>query len=473
MVFYGYLSIILAVTAFIILTEKILIKYIRGEYCRKILHIATIFVLPLAEVFFGRGSIHFVIVCALFSVVTLLLHLTSTLKTVESRKNRYPGIFYYSISLLILSLISYFYKSLSVYFGVAFIALAMGDGFATLFGTCIKSVKIYKNKTLAGFIACIVATFISLIVYSWLNTSFLSITQIVVLSVMVAIIELVDLGLDNIVIPLVTFFVAYYISISSTVLIAVSIFVAVFFIGYFLKIMEYYAALMSGVIGFLFYCFGGANYLLFVITCYIIMFAVNIIGKILKNDLSSVVKKTGKKDFIEIFVNGAWSVLAIILFIIFKNKTFMAISLVTISAGFVDSLASDVGTLSTKKPYDFIKRTSVEKGVSGGITLMGSVASYVGSLVFAIGVKFICNYSVGAIFIMSAIMYVGSLVDSILGSLIQAKFKCNVCGKVTEKEEHCNVMTTLVGGVKRANNDVVNLLAGFSVFVLSFVLFIL
>lgn len=84
MVFYGYLSIILAVTAFIILTEKILIKYICGEYCRKILHIATIFVLPLTEVFFGRGSIHFVIVCALFSVATLLLHLTSTLKTVIS-----------------------------------------------------------------------------------------------------------------------------------------------------------------------------------------------------------------------------------------------------------------------------------------------------------------------------------------------------------------------------------------------------
>jgi uncharacterized protein (TIGR00297 family) len=200
---------------------------------------------------------------------------------------------------------------------------------------------------------------------------------------------------------------------------------------------------------------------------------VSLIGKRLKNDLSQVVKKTGKKDFIEIFVNGVWAVVAIIIYAFSKNQTFLHIALIAMSAGFADSLASDVGSLSKNKPYDFIKRKRVEKGVSGGVTVLGCMASFLGAMIFAVAIKFICNLPYYQIAIICALIYLGVIVDSILGSTIQVKFKCEVCGKITEKEAHCGNKTTAIEGIKFVNNDVVNCLSGLSVFLCSLILLFL
>jgi uncharacterized protein (TIGR00297 family) len=246
------------------------------------------------------------------------------------------------------------------------------------------------------------------------------------ISLFVSIVELVDFGLDNLVIPLLSFFISVWITQSNSALIGLAIFVGVFFIAYFLKIITYYGALASSIIGFLFYYYGGWAFLVFVLCCYGVMMTVSLIGKRLKNDLSQIVKKTGKKDFIEIFVNGIWAVVAIIIYAISKNQTFLPIALISMSAGFADSLASDVGSLSKSKPYDFIKKKCVEKGVSGGVTALGSIASFIGAIIFATAIKFICDLPYYEIIIVCPIIYIGVIIDTVLGSTIQVKFKCDV-----------------------------------------------
>lgn len=471
MILLGYISILFVVAFLVILSEKVLVKFLDKEYCRKILHICTFFVFPLAEIFLGKGSIHFIIICAIFSVFTLLLYFFNIFKTVDSREKKYPGIFYYSFSLLVLSIICYFNKSLTSYFGIAFIGLALGDGFATLLGYKFKGPKIYKEKTYIGFISCFVFTLIGLAIYSALNGSFLSILQITLISLLVSIVELVDFGLDNIVIPLATFGMSYFIVYSQNALIALAVFEAVFIIVFLFKIIEYYGALAAATIGFLFYYFGGTFALAFVVCCYFIMLVVSLIGKVLKNDVSSVVKKTKSKDFIEIFVNGVWPVVSILLFALTENHIFFVISLITMSEGFVDSLASDIGTLSKKEPYDLIRRKIVPKGLSGGVTFLGSMSSFIGSICFAVAIKYICELNYYSILLIAIIIYSGSIVDSILGSTIQVKFHCNVCGSITEKEVHCEKETSVISGCKWINNDVVNCLSGFFVFLLSMILF--
>lgn len=473
MIFWGYTLIITVVVLLIFLAEKVFNRFIGEEYCRKILHIGTFFVFPIASVFLGNGSIHFVVICAIFSIITLLLYISKKFKTIDLREKSYPGIFYYAFSLLVISLICHFNKQYHVFFGVAFIGLAIGDGFATLMGYTFKGIKIYKEKTLIGFISCFFATGMSLVIYSLLNQWFLSPIQILLISFFVSIVELVDFGLDNLVIPLLSFFISVWITQSNLALIGLAIFVGVFFIAYFLKIITYYGALASSLIGFLFYYYGGSRFLIFVLCCYGVMMIVSLISKHMKNDLSKVVKKTGKKDFVEIFVNGIWAVVAIIVYAISNNQTFLPISLVVMSAGFADSLASDVGSLSKSKPYDFIKRKYVDKGVSGGTTFLGSIASFIGAAIFAFAIKFICDLPYYQTAIMCAIIYFGVVVDSLLGSTIQVKFECEECGKITEKETHCGKETKMVEGIKFINNDVVNCLSGLSVFMCSLILLLI
>lgn len=53
-----------------------------------------------------------------------------------------------------------------------------------------------------------------------------------------------------------------------------------------------------------------------------------------------------------------------------------------------------------------------------------------------------------------------SLFDSLLGATLQARFRCPVCSKVTEKSHHCRgVKTEIVGGLAWLNNDRVNMAA--------------
>ena len=62
------------------------------------------------------------------------------------------------------------------------------------------------------------------------------------------------------------------------------------------------------------------------------------------------------------------------------------------------------------------------------------------------------------ILILTFSAFLGCMVDSILGSLVQRKNKCPVCGKITEKQIHCNSTTEHYSGVKAINNDMVNLI---------------
>ena len=171
------------------------------------------------------------------------------------------------------------------------------------------------------------------------------------------------------------------------------------------------------------------------------------------------------------FANGAWATVAILLFAVTQHRVFLVLSLVSMSAGFVDSLASDIGTLSKKTPYDLLRRTRVQKGVSGGVTLLGSVASAIGAVGFAVAIKLLCSLPWFSVFVIAGFLYVGCIADTVLGSLLQVKYRCVVCGRITEKETHCETQTQYERGIKHVNNDTVNLLSGFVVFLLSFSLF--
>ena len=61
--------------------------------------------------------------------------------------------------------------------------------------------------------------------------------------------------------------------------------------------------------------------------------------------------------------------------------------------------------------------------------------------------------------VVSVAGFLGAFFDSFLGSLLQAKYRCRVCGSLTEKEEHHGEPTELVSGISSVDNDVVNLLS--------------
>ena len=130
----------------------------------------------------------------------------------------------------------------------------------------------------------------------------------------------------------------------------------------------------------------------------------------------------------------------------------------SLAEAFSDTVASGIGAFATRV-YDPFKWHKCEPGLSGGMSFPGTVASFAGAalislIAYLIGMP---GYGLTEMLIVFACAFLGCIFDSLLGSLLQVKYKCSVCGCVTEKQEHCGNNTRKHSGCTYVDNDVVNM----------------
>ena len=180
-------------------------------------------------------------------------------------------------------------------------------------------------------------------------------------------------------------------------------------------------------------------------------------------------EKSGARDFAQIFSNLFPALVFSLIFAFTKNPAGLIGAGAAMAAAFADSSASDIGVLSKKPPVDIFSHKVVERGISGGVSLLGTLSAAVSSIfVSAIFIAFYPKMILGFI-IISAAGFLGTLLDSALGSKLQVKYKCAVCAESTEKKFHCGFKCKKVGGVSFINNDAVNLICSFCSGLIAFI----
>jgi len=135
-----------------------------------------------------------------------------------------------------------------------------------------------------------------------------------------------------------------------------------------------------------------------------------------------------------------------------------------------DTWASELGVLSKSKPRLLIKPwVKVDPGVSGGVTLMGEVSSLLGSSIIALiylGAQYLTSFiyhvnlvNLWFVVIVLLLGYLGEVMDSALGAVLQPKYKCPKCGVMTDRRIHvCGERAIRVMGSYDLENEDVNLL---------------
>ena len=93
------------------------------------------------------------------------------------------------------------------------------------------------------------------------------------------------------------------------------------------------------------------------------------------------------------------------------------------------------------------------------MSLLGTSASFVAAFAFPMIALAFGTLTFTECLVCALAAALGALVDSMLGSLVQAKYKCSVCGIVTEKLFHCSSATERTSGLAVFNNDVVNVVS--------------
>jgi uncharacterized protein (TIGR00297 family) len=128
------------------------------------------------------------------------------------------------------------------------------------------------------------------------------------------------------------------------------------------------------------------------------------------------------------------------------------------AAANADTWSSEIGALSPKPPRHVLTLRTLQPGDSGGVTLLGLLAGGVGSALVA-GVAWpVHPVALGQVVMVTLSGLLGSLLDSVLGGTVQARYRCTVCAEIVEHPNHCAVPAAHAGGWRWVNNDVVNLL---------------
>ncbi|WP_430603308.1 hypothetical protein IGJ02_000694 [Enterococcus sp. DIV0724b] len=193
--------------------------------------------------------------------------------------------------------------------------------------------------------------------------------------------------------------------------------------------------------------------------------------------IDSIAEKGHTRDAWQVLANSLPAIISLVLFYYTENQLFMIGYVSAIAGATADTLGSEIGILSTHVPHSIITLKPIEPGLSGGISILGSVASIFGSLLisFAFWLFFGWNHfsqlPTSVMIIVPCICgIVNSIVDSLLGATLQAKYRCVICEQLTEQKKHHLQPSKLVNGISWLSNDWVNFFSGCLTILLSWVI---
>ena len=197
----------------------------------------------------------------------------------------------------------------------------------------------------------------------------------------------------------------------------------------------------------------------------------SLLSKLIRRNKTSTSEKYSKgsqRDAVQVLANGGVGTLLVIVHYFFPDISWVWPAYVaSFAAVTADTWATELGVLSHHPPILITNGKIVEPGTSGGITLTGTLSSFIGSLL--IGTSGIILWpglielgpAIIALTIISLAGLIGSLVDSLIGATIQGIYTCPKCKKETEQHPYhtCGSKTYLHRGKKWFNNDLVNVVS--------------
>lgn len=174
-------------------------------------------------------------------------------------------------------------------------------------------------------------------------------------------------------------------------------------------------------------------------------------------------QKHEARTWVQVIANGGLLALISAAYALKPSMLLIFVAALSMAAATSDTWASEIGVLSHEKPKSLLKRQTMETGLSGGVTPLGLWASLAGSaliaLVYGLYAVLTNGFSFQVILVSGLCTlggFTGSLFDSVLGELFQAKYR-------TIKAEIVEVSTTaedvLIQGWRWFDNNLVNFLS--------------
>ena len=143
------------------------------------------------------------------------------------------------------------------------------------------------------------------------------------------------------------------------------------------------------------------------------------------------------------------------------SETCHLLALISLSVSCADTLSSDFGRVWGGSPRNIITGKRMIKGVSGGVTGAGFVGAFLGAVSIAIFVFWTELSSLGSsvytFWLIAFFGFIGSILDSVLGVLFQAKYLDDSGNQLDSSDSG---RRSMAAGYRWVTNDVVNAVTG-------------
>jgi uncharacterized protein (TIGR00297 family) len=235
------------------------------------------------------------------------------------------------------------------------------------------------------------------------------------------------------------------------------------FLAYKARSLNKSGAIAAAFTGTVIFGIGGWEWAILLLLFFITSSVLSRTFKKRKQDLDEKFSKGHERDAGQVFGNGGLATFFAAMHFFFPESAVpwmgFAAALAAVNA---DTWATELGVLNPNPPRMItnLKRV-VEKGTSGGISLVGTLASLAGSALIAFFASLLTdNWSLFPLITASGLA--GSLFDSLLGGTVQAMYYCPADKKETEKHplHTCGTETVHIRGWRWLDNDWVNFACG-------------
>lgn len=179
-----------------------------------------------------------------------------------------------------------------------------------------------------------------------------------------------------------------------------------------------------------------------------------------KADIEKRHEKGSRRDWQQVTANGGTAALFSLLYLIFPSTIWIIGFAISLAAANSDTWASEIGSLSKRRPFFIRTFKPIDAGTSGAVSLLGTFAAISGAFTISLLAFYLFHLSIIEAAVIFAFGFIGNLLDTVLGAFIQAVYKCDVCKREVESLSHCGKKTIFLRGFPFINNDFVNYSSG-------------
>jgi uncharacterized protein (TIGR00297 family) len=232
------------------------------------------------------------------------------------------------------------------------------------------------------------------------------------------------------------------------------------------------------LVGTLTYASGTIGFTIVLLAFFVPSVLLSRLGRARKRELVDI-GKGGARDAMQVLANGGVATACAVVFAFTHDIRWAFAFCGAYAAATADTWGTEIGTLARRAPRSILTLRPVPAGLSGGITLPGTLAEIAGACWIgllapaAIALAYIgstgnfgwstANAWFAMVKVLAAVPLggiAGATADSVLGATAQALRRCEQCGRTCETDPHvCGNPTRLVRGLGWFTNDLVNLAA--------------